>query len=531
MIVPSTPQAAPPKPGGHLHEPVYCGQTRLRDYGAREAVFINETHWNVFARNGAGKMATHGAFVSMFNAAGGGLFISPKSHEWPDFGLQRRCDPTLWERYPSRGRGLGVHPFETTETPRVRPNWYVPNGRCFLLAPENNSHLLQTSSWNPLFDCGIMPGVSWSPQSWSRLVAVCGASFPAADPGSNRDPIWWQSPTAGLSAAAAFLLMTDPDPAHHCMSYVVRWFLGYDENPERFGYKTDAEGNRTKQLNVEVGSPKMQRMHFVEMAKATSLLDGQVAMAGNAFLQLGEKMYGSVNGEIQAKANWYADPRYASVMSQSDFSMEEVGADPEFPVTVYVSPVAAEGDSPESFLRTVYGLAALIFLKRPFRPQHPVWMVGDEIAQWSRGLSREVLLLHTYGRSQNVRCLNYWQAPSQAETSLGADGFQTVASNSAQVFFGGADATARRYLRERLGAATLRKRRGLLGRVASEREVDILSADAIDRDLNMGSSLAYVLPSSSRPLVTRRCAVKGIRTPEGARYEGLPGARGHYTEF
>lgn len=526
MILPRTDEQAAKKPGGHQYEGLFCGLTRARDGLSPNAVVIRENHWNIFARNGGAKFVGHGAFVSGFNRLGGGLIISPKSHEWVDFGLERGVDPTLWDRYPARGPSLGVNPSHASTPPTVSATWYVPNGRCFVLAPENNSHY-PTSKYNPVLDCGIRPGKKPHEQAWSRLVAVCGSPFPAASSDSNRDPWFWQSPTAALAAAMAFLLLTDPDPSHWNLAYALRWLLGYDENPARFGRHEE-----TGRLLVPSGSPKMQMMHFREMAAAGGLLNGQVAMAGNALMQLGEKAFGTLNSELQTKANFLVDPRYQAVMSAgSDFSMEEVGADPAWPITVYISPVANEDESSDAYLRMHYRLASLLFLKRDFKPEHPILMVGDEIAQWGKGLSREVLTLHTYGRFRNVMCLNYWQNFSQLNSALGHDDAQTVLANSAQMFFANSDRAGREFIKDALGATTIRTRRGGWWSPKESREVPLMSDDAIDRDLNMRSNLAYVLPSSTRPICVRRCAFKRIRTPEGALYDGLPGMKGHYTEF
>ncbi|QDV71869.1 type IV secretory system conjugative DNA transfer family protein [Botrimarina mediterranea] len=520
MLIPKEPVA---RPGGHFKEGLFCGVTRRRDTGSPRAFVCRENHWNIFGRNGSAKFVSNGAFVSAFNRRGGGLFISPKSDEWTNFGVQRGADPRLWERSQSLGRSLGVNPVVTRDPPRVTASWFVPNGRCFIVAPENDSQF-EGSCWNPLMDCGIAPEGAAIPEAWSRLIAVCGSPFPAADPGSNRDSFWWQSPTAALAAASAFILCTDPRPGHWNLAYALRWVLGYDENPGRFGY--DEHGR----LKVAVGSPLMQQVHFREMAMASELLDGQVAMAGNALLQMGEKTFGGVNAELQAKANFLVDPRYQRVMGRSDFSLEEIGADPEWPVSAYFSPVAGEGEEPLAFLRMAYRLGSQIFLKRDFKPEHPIVVVGDEIgSSWGRGLRHEVLNLHTYGRFRNVMCINYWQDLSQTYSALGREGAQTALANSAQMFFGGACREGREYLRERLGEKTIHI--GGFGRQRERRQVELASSDAIDRDLNMGSSLAYVLPSSSRPVCVRRVAFKTIRTPEGAVYEGLPGVRGHYSEF
>jgi len=213
---------------GHLSEGLFYGLTRFEDGLGRKAIFARENHLQVVAGTGSGKFARHGAFVSGWSAPGGGLFISPKSFEWADFGLARRSDyARLSGSQWARSKHLGVDPASAFRRRRHTARFHLRNGRCFILAPANDS-VFPGSRYNPASDIDFH-----APEALSRVLAVTGASFPAAPPSSSRDPWFWQSPTGALGAAWAYLNLTDPDPSHHTLAYALRWLMGYDENPER----------------------------------------------------------------------------------------------------------------------------------------------------------------------------------------------------------------------------------------------------------------------------------------------------------
>lgn len=503
---------------GHLYDKLFYGLTRFEHGVGRLAIFLRENHLQVIANSGSGKFARHGAFVSGWGAPGGGLFISPKSFEWANFGVARRSDPSLWHSERGRRRNLGVNPAEAARERSHVARFHIPNGRCFIVAPDNQS-VFPGSCYNPRADIDFA-----KPEALSRVLAVAGASFPAAPPTSNRDSWFWQSPTGALAAAWAYLNLTDPDPRHHTLAYALRWIMGYDENPRRLPLQKDKPV-------PPPGSPAMQRLHFIMLAQCHNALSGRIALAGNSLMQLSEKSFGSVISELETKASWLLDPRYQQVMNgESDFALSEIGVD-GWPVTVYVSPVQGEGESGDAFLRMMYKLASLIFLQRSWRPKQQILMVGDEIgSSWGKGLREEVLQLLTLGRYKNVSVVNYWQDVSQIDEALGAHGRHTALGNSATLLFGLNDDCTRDFASSRLGRHTIKARQGWRG-ASTPREVDLASADAIDRELAMTSPLAYVFSPARRPMCVHLPAFKDITTPEGAFFQGMPGMDGHYEEF
>ena len=304
---------------GHLQDRLYVGNTTFEHGIGKQAIFDRVNHLQCVAGTGAGKFIRHGAFVSGWGGPGGGLFVSPKSAEWADFGLARRSDPALWEHSQGSGRNLGIDSRKPQKQRVHQARYHFRNGRCFLVAPVNHS-AWPTSSYNPCADIDFH-----SEYALSRVLATTGASFPPAPPTSNRDSWYWLTPAGALAAGWGYLNLTDPDPRHHTQAFALRWIMGHDENPERLLPFLPKGKNGKRLPPPPSGSPWMQKLHFSMMAACKQGLNGRIALAGNALQQLGEKNFGTVVSELESKASWLLDPRYEKVVNapKSDFRLSE----------------------------------------------------------------------------------------------------------------------------------------------------------------------------------------------------------------
>jgi type IV secretory pathway TraG/TraD family ATPase VirD4 len=393
------------------------------------------------------------------------------------------------------GRTLGVDPRGITSA-----CFHLPNGRAFVLDPSGQS-VYPSSRYCLLSEIDVR-----KPNARALLLALATGSFPDK-PGSHSDPWYTLAPRGFLAAGCGHVLTTDRDPSHHHVPFVIDRLMGIDPR-------------------TNVASPKCFEATLKAMMKNNSL-DGFIQAAASNIYQLGEKMFGNLNSELETNCRWATDGYMRRHLSgPSDVKFEWLGHD-GYPITIFIIPPRGDAafQAAIPWLRTLSELSLQILQTKADVPAIPTLWVGDEYRQWGDKVAA-VRNGATILRDKNVKLWLYTQSWSQIEEMFGVHGAAELESSSTIQLFGVNDLpTAERFSR-RLGKWTKRERsRG--GR--TYRECDLATPAELMQELRLSSNLQYVFPPGTLPMRLERVAFKPLRTKDGGAFAGLP-LEGHYDD-
>jgi type IV secretory pathway TraG/TraD family ATPase VirD4 len=471
----------------------YLGTTLIEHGIGRQGVFLDSHHYLTLAGTGSGKSVSSIWPNLCLGDYSGGLVISPKP-EHAQLASMRHADPGFFElgaKLPEKASAVGVDPRKSVTT-----RFHVPNSRSFCLDPGGQTGQ-PTHCYTFLSD--VDPK---KPGAAGRLMAIAAGSFPENP--HAKDPWFTNAPRAALAASCGHLITANYHVSEQTLPNALRRLMGVDPL-------------------TGIASPKCQQ-NYLEEIRANSAFGGQLQIAASAVYGLGENAFGTLNSELQTRCSWMLDPGMERVLSgPSDFRMEEVGVD-RWPVMVFAIPPRGE-PAAYAWLRTLYELSTLVWQQRTKVPKKPLLVVADEMKLWGKEVTSVKDSLAVV-RDVNVKLWIYAQNYPQLVAMYTECGAQEILSACTLQAFGCSDPGTRRMIRERLGKTTIRRHQGAQSR---DEIVDLVSDDAIDRELSVSSPLQYVIPTHLPPMRLGRLGHKAVKTKQGLRLQGLP-LGGHYED-
>lgn len=478
---------------GHQIDGQFMGTTLFEHGIGKRAVVLNGNHYLTLAGTGSGKSITSIWPQLLMGRYSGAIVISPKP-EHVDLAGYRHADPSLFEfggSLPNEATSRGLDPKKAKQT-----RYHVPNSRSFCLDPGEQTGR-PTHSYTFLSDVDVR-----KPGAMGRLLAISTGSFPD-NPQSN-DPWFVNGPRNAFAASCGHLISGQYPPEMQTLPNALRLLMGVD-------------------LNTGLASPDNQEAYFHEMMQ-NPLLGGFIQTTASSLFQLGDKAFGTLNSELQTSGGWMLDPTMEKTLSgPSDFRLGEIGVD-DLPVTLFTVPPRGE-PAAYAWLRTLFELSSVEFQQRAGAPKKPLLIVADELAIWGKEVNKVKELLAIL-RDKNVKLWLYAQNYPQLVEMYTEEGAKQILSSCVLQVFGCSDPGTRTMIRERLGKSKVRT---FSSTTNSETEADLVSDDAIDRELSLASPLQYVLAPYLPPMRLARVAHKKLKTKDGASFEGLP-LQGHYEE-
>lgn len=481
----------PDNKAGHFGKGLFAGRTLFEDdgIGGQEVFIEDNSHGVVVGCTGGGKHISHEAHLAILHP-GSGVFISPKP-SLADLTLARRVDPRVFseERFPLKK--CGINPAGIS-----RCRYHLPNGRAFVLGTDQSVY--------PACRYDFLSDIDFTKENARTFIMAVGrGSLPDRSKNCSTDPWFTITPRTLFASVFGFIGLTDPDPTHRTLPWIVERALGIDP----------ATG---------IASPKYLESLLKQMLECNGM-GGRIQAGASNIYNLGVKAFGSVFSEVENSFSWMLDPTWRRQLSGNDFSFHWVGIEGA-PVSVYVLPPQGRSAFQESipWLRSISEMSLEILASKAKLPQTPTLFVGDEYPQWGQEISA-VRQGFAILRSSKIKLQLYVQSYSQLVEMFGEHGAAEIESSSSMTYFGVNDLPTAERISRRLGKQMVENRR--LGMQAN----DLITPAEVMTQLRLTSPLAYVFPPGAAPMRLERVAFKPLRLNDGSRYNGLS-LEGHYDD-